>query len=212
VAEAYSTIANAGVHPEPFSIVKVEDADGRVIFETKPRRTIVADSATTAILRDLLRTVVDNGTGYPARDPRQGNLPYEIPAAGKTGTNNDATDIWFAGFTPNLLGIVWFGFDRPKTIVRTAAGGLFAAPVWGQFMRSVYYGDEPLLPKPANWTLPANVVMRQIDRLSGKLAGPACSPTDVRSELFVSGTEPSSICDLHGPALLGQPVGPVRSY
>ena len=212
VAEAYSTIATAGVHPEPFSIVKVEDADGRVIFETKPRRTIVADSATTAILRDLLRTVVDNGTGYPARDPRQGNLPYEIPAAGKTGTNNDATDIWFAGFTPNLLGIVWFGFDRPKTIVRTAAGGLFAAPVWGQFMRSVYYGDEPLLPKPANWTLPANVVMRQIDRLSGKLAGPACSPTDVRSELFVSGTEPSSICDLHGPALLGQPVGPVRSY
>jgi penicillin-binding protein 1A len=212
VAEAYATIATAGVRPEPFSILKVEDAEGRVLFETKPQRNVVADSANIAILRDLLRTVVDNGTGYSARDPRLGNLPYEIPAAGKTGTNNDATDIWFAGFTPNLLGIVWFGFDRPKTIVRTAAGGLFAAPVWGQFMRSVYYGDEPLLAKPANWTLPANVVMRQIDRMSGKLAGPACLPADVRNELFVSGTEPSAICDLHGPALLGTPVGPVQTH
>ena len=212
VAEAYATIASAGIKPEPFSILKVEDAEGRVLFETKPQRSVVADSANIAILRDLLRTVVDNGTGYSARDPGQGNLPYEIPAGGKTGTNNEATDIWFAGFTPNLVGVVWFGFDRPKTIVRTAAGGLFAAPVWGRFMRSVYYGDQPLLPKPANWTLPANVVMRQIDRMSGKLAGPACLPTDVRSELFVSGTEPSSVCDLHGPALLGQPVGPVRSY
>jgi membrane carboxypeptidase/penicillin-binding protein len=207
VAEAYSTIATGGVRPTPFSILKVEDAEGRVIFETRPRRTVVADSATTAILRDLMRTVVDNGSGYAARDPSLGNLPYDIPAAGKTGTNNDATDIWFAGFTPNLLGVVWFGFDKPKTIVRTAAGGIYAAPVWGQFMRLVYYGKPPLLAKPAQWTLPANVVTREIDRLSGKLTGAACAPADRRNELFVSGTEPTSVCDLHGPPLLGDPFG-----
>jgi penicillin-binding protein 1A len=206
VAEAYSTIANGGVRPTPFSILKVEDAEGRVVFEQKPQREIVQDSATTAILRDLMRTVVDNGTGYPVRDPRQGNLPYEVAAAGKTGTNNDATDIWFAGFTPNLLAVVWFGFDKPKTIVRTAAGGLFAAPVWGQFMRSVYYGEEPLLAKPAPWTLPSNVIAREIDRLTGKLAGPGCPREFVRSELFVSGSEPANVCELHGPALLGQPL------
>ena len=206
VAEAYSTIASGGIHPTPFSIIRVEDADGRIVFETKPQRTIALDSATTAILRDMMRTVVDNGTGYPVRDPRQGNLPYDIAAAGKTGTNNDATDIWFAGFTPNLLAVVWFGFDKPKTIVRTAAGGIYAAPVWGQFMRSVYYSDPALLAKPEPWQLPANIVGRQIDRLSGKLASPACDPANVRTELFVSGTEPSAVCDLHGPVLLGEPV------
>jgi penicillin-binding protein 1A len=208
VAEAYSTMATSGIRAEPLTILRVEDAEGRVIFETKPRRTAALDSATTAILRDMLRTVVDNGTGYSVRDPRLGNLPYEIPAAGKTGTNNEATDIWFAGFTPNLLAVVWFGFDRPKTIVRTAAGGVFAAPVWGQFMRSVYYGENKLLPKPAPWTLPANVVSRDIDRASGQLAAPGCPPENVRYELFVSGTEPTGVCDLHGPALLGEPMTP----
>jgi penicillin-binding protein 1A len=209
VAEAYSTIANGGIRPTPFSIVKVEDAEGRLLFEQRAQRTVVADSANMAILRDLMRTVVDNGTGYSARDPRLGNLPYDVPAAGKTGTNNDATDIWFAGFTPNLLAVVWFGFDKPKTIVRTAAGGVYAAPVWGQFMRSVYYGETPLLPKPAPWTLPANIVTREIDRLSGMLTGADCKPEDRRNELFVAGTEPTAICDLHGPPLLGQPAQPI---
>ena len=211
VAEAYSTIATGGVRPTPFSILKVEDSEGRVVFEMTPQRTVAQDSATVAILRDLMRTVVDNGTGYPVRDPRQGNLPYDIAAAGKTGTNNDATDIWFAGFTPNLMAVVWFGFDKPKTIVRTAAGGLFAAPVWGQFMRSVYYGETPLLPKPAPWTLPANVITREIDRTTGKLAGPGCPREFVRNEIFVNGTEPNGVCELHGPALLGQPLHPPTS-
>jgi 1A family penicillin-binding protein len=206
VAEAYSTFATGGIRATPFSILRVEDAEGRVVFETKPQRTLAGDSATTAIVRDMMRTVVDNGTGYSVRDPAQGNLPYEIAAAGKTGTNNDATDIWFAGFTPNLLAVVWFGFDRPKTIVRTAAGGVYAAPVWGRFMRSVYFGKPALLAKPAPWPLPANIVTREIDRVSGKLAAPTCPPENVRGELFVSGTEPTAVCDLHGPALLGQPI------
>lgn len=205
VAEAYSTIATGGYRPTAFMILKVEDADGRVLFEQRPQRTAVMDSANTAILRDMLRTVVDNGTGYSARDPGRGNLPYEIPAAGKTGTNNDATDVWFAGFTPNLTAVVWFGFDQPKTITRTGTGGGLAAPVWGQFMRSVYYGDK-LLPKPEPWPLPANVVTRQIDRLSGQLAGPNCPTEYVRAELFVNGTEPTAVCELHGPALLGVPM------
>ena len=211
VAEAYSTFATAGIRTTPMSILRVEDSEGRVVFERKPQHTAALDSATTAILRDMLRTVVDNGTGYSVRDPALGNLPYDIPAAGKTGTNNEATDIWFAGFTPNLLAVVWFGFDRPKTIVRTAAGGVFAAPVWGQFMRSVYYGEEKLLPKPAAWTLPSNVVVREIDRVTGQLPSPGCPLENIRAELFVSGTEPTAVCELHGPVLLGVPAGPTTT-
>jgi len=205
VAKAYSTFATNGVRARPFSILRVENADGRTVYETRPDRAVALDSTTNAIVRDLMRDVVDHGTGYPARDPGRGGLPYDIPAGGKTGTTNESTDIWFAGYTPNLLAVVWFGFDRPQKIVPGAAGGLYAAPVWGQFMKSVYYGKQPLLPKPAPWTLPASVVTRTIDKESGKLAGEACPPSNVITELFAAGTEPSEVCDLHGPDLLGEP-------
>ncbi|MGQ0813304.1 MAG: penicillin-binding protein 1A [Gemmatimonadota bacterium] len=206
VAEAYATFATNGVRAKPYAVLRVEDPEGRVVFETRPERAVALDSTANAIVRDLMRDVVDHGTAYPVRNPSEGNLPYEIPAAGKTGTNNDATDIWFAGFTPNLLAIVWFGFDAPQRITSGAAGGIYAAPVWGQFMRSVYYGDPPLLPKPAPWQLPATVVVRQVDRQTGKLASPACPVELVRHELFAAGTEPTEMCPLHGPALLGSPV------
>jgi len=206
VAEAYSTFATNGIRAKPFAVTRVEDADGRLLYETRPERSIALDSTSNAIVRDLMRDVVDHGTAYPVRNPAEGNLPYEIPAAGKTGTNNDATDIWFAGFTPNLLAVVWYGFDRPQKIIPGAAGGIYAAPVFGQFMRSVYYGDAPLLPKPESWKLPATVIARKVDRYTGKLAGPQCPGSVVRSELFAAGTEPTELCDLHGPSLLGVPV------
>jgi penicillin-binding protein 1A len=94
----------------------------------------------------LLEDVVAQGTGYNVRAPDRGNLPYEVPAAGKTGTTNDATNVWFMGFTPNLMAAVWFGMDRPMTIWETSGGGATgggdAAPVWGRFMRRVYFGDS----------------------------------------------------------------------
>jgi penicillin-binding protein 1A len=198
VAEAYSTFATNGVRAQPFAIMRVEDAEGRVLYETRPDRAVALDSTSNAIIRDLMRDVVDHGTGYPARDPGQGNLPYEIPAGGKTGTTNEATDIWFAGYTPNLLAVVWFGFDRPKKIVPGASGGVYAAPVWGRFMRAVYYGEQPMLPKPQPWVLPTTVVVRKVDKESGKLAGPTCTSTKIATELFAVGTEPTDVCGLLG--------------
>jgi penicillin-binding protein 1A len=194
------------VRAKPFAILRVEDSDGRVLQENRPTRAVALDSTSNAIVRDLMRDVVDHGTGYPARNPGEGNLPYEIPAAGKTGTTNESTDIWFAGLTPNLLAVVWFGFDKPQRIVPGAAGGVYAAPVWGRFMRSVYYGEKPLLPKPEPWPLPATVVMRSVDKQSGKLAAPGCPATSVVNELFAAGSEPTDMCDLHGPPILGNPL------
>jgi penicillin-binding protein 1A len=83
---------------------------------------------------------VARGTAYTAVRIR-GELPYEVPAAGKTGTTNDGTNVWFMGFTPNLMAAVWFGMDRPVTIWESATGGGDAAPVWGRFMRRVFYGE-----------------------------------------------------------------------
>jgi len=206
MVEAYSVFATGGYHPSAYAVRRVEDAEGRVLWEPKPQLEQVLDSTTTALVRDLMQTVINNGSGYPARDPAQGGLPYEIPAAGKTGTTNDYTNVWFVGYTPNLVAAVWYGFDRPKPIIGRAAGGLFAAPVWGRFMRSVYYGENAKLPKPDPWALPANVVVRSVDRSSGKLAGPFCPTDQVIEEIFAEGTEPTDACDLHGPALLGQPL------
>nr|NIR43272.1 penicillin-binding protein [Gemmatimonadota bacterium]NIS00411.1 penicillin-binding protein [Gemmatimonadota bacterium]NIW74512.1 penicillin-binding protein [Gemmatimonadota bacterium]NIY42884.1 penicillin-binding protein [Gemmatimonadota bacterium] len=83
----------------------------------------------------MLRDVVNSGTAFSIR---RDWLSYDIPAAGKTGTTNDATDVWFVGFTPDLLAGVWIGFDERKRIFEGAVGGGHAAPVWGAFMQRIY--------------------------------------------------------------------------
>lgn len=205
LAEAYTTFASTGTLVRARPILRVEDQDGRLLWETRPEREAVLDSMTAAITRDLLRTALDNGTGYNVRNPAMGNLPYEVPAAGKTGTTNDATNIWFAGFTPDLVAVIWFGFDRPQKITNNATGGLFAAPVWGRFMRSLYYGEEKELEIPPPWPWPDGIVTRQIDRETGKLAGQWCSPENSYTEFFIPGTEPTEACGPRGGLFGGAP-------
>jgi penicillin-binding protein 1A len=206
ITEAYSTFANGGSRAVARSILRVQDAAGRVLWETQPETHEALSVQAAAITRDLLRTAIDNGTGESARGDSPTRLPYEIPAGGKTGTTNDATDTWFIGFTPNLLATVWFGFDRPKQILRgsAATGGGLAAPSWGQFMRSVYYGETPELPRPTPWTWPEGITSRVVDAQTGKLAG---SCPDVYVEYFIEGTEPTDTCDAAGSGGL---FGPLR--
>ncbi len=209
LVEAYSVLATGGTRAAARYILRVEDSDGRVLWETKPEREEVFDPTTIAIVRDMLRTAVDNGTGYNARNPALGNLPYEVPAAGKTDTTNDGTDIWFVGFTPDLLAAVWFGFDRPKPVTRNAAGGQFAAPVWGQFMRALYYpadGVSAELAIPQPWAWPEGITSRLVDRESGKLASSWCEQ-NAYVEYFVAGTEPTETCaPAGGRGLFGAPL------
>ena len=207
LAEAYTVFANTGIRTRARPILRVEDADGRVLWETRPEMEQVGNPPAIAITRSLMETVLNNGTGYPARDPSQGNLPYSVPAAGKTGTTNDNTNVWFAGFTPNLVAVVWFGFDRPKGIMPGAAGGRLAAPVWGRFMRSVYVGDDSQLEVPAPWSWPQGVIAHQIDAETGRLANEYC-PGNVITEFFVVGSEPAEACTPMRGGLFGVPLRP----
>jgi penicillin-binding protein 1A len=140
MAEAYSTFATLGTRVRPQPILRVLSADGDVLWEPSPERAEVMDSLTARVMVSMLEDVVLRGTAATAVRVRA-ELPYEVPAAGKTGTTNDGTNVWFMGFTPNLMAAVWFGMDRPLTIWDNATGGADAAPVWGRFMKRVYYGE-----------------------------------------------------------------------
>ena len=211
VAEAYSSFPNMGTKVEPRPILRVEDADGNILWEPQPERTQVLDSLATRIMVSMLEDVVRRGTGYTAVRVRSG-LPYSIPAAGKTGTTNDGTDVWFTGFTPNLLATVWFGMDSPVPIFeiapgrRQATGGGLAAPVWGSFMRRVYVGIEgdeengveeapPLMTSPTGWREMSGLHSVLVDRRTGKLASRWCEEESQYLELYIPGTEPTEFCD-----------------
>ena len=147
MAEAYSTFATLGTRVRPQPILRVENPEGDILWEPQPERTQVLDSLEARVMVAMLEDVVAKGTGYNVRAPDRGGLPYDVPAAGKTGTTNDATNVWFMGFTPNLMAAIWFGMDRPATIWEVpgaggATGGGDAAPVWGRFMKRVYYSDS----------------------------------------------------------------------
>jgi penicillin-binding protein 1A len=207
LAEAYSAYPTLGTKVRPFPILRVEDATGTVIWEPQPERTAVLDSLPTRIMVDMLQDVVRRGTGYNAVRVA-GALPYEVPAAGKTGTTNDGTDVWFAGFTPNLLATVWFGLDSPAPIfaLGQATGGGLAAPVWASFMRRVYMGLEAdvdagseghgsLLAIPEDWEMPQGLNAVLVDRRTGQLASRWCPEEDQYLEYYVPGTEPTELCD-----------------
>lgn len=141
MAEAYATFASLGTRVRPHPILRVLSSEGEVLWQPQPERTQVLDSLTARVMVSMLEDVVAQGTAHTAVRIR-GDLPFEVPAAGKTGTTNEGTNVWFMGFTPNLMGAVWFGMDRPVNIWDRATGGGDAAPVWGRFMRRVYYSDS----------------------------------------------------------------------
>jgi penicillin-binding protein 1A len=127
---AYAALATLGRLPEPRLVSEVADRSGRVVWSRSPRARAALDPAVAFLLTDMLRDVVDRGTGSAVR-----GVGFHGAAAGKTGTTNDATDVWFLGFTPRRVAGVWIGFDQPRSIVAGATGGRLAAPVWGRIMR-----------------------------------------------------------------------------
>ena len=203
--EAYSTFANLGMRVQPFPIVRVETADGEVLWQPQPERTRVLDPAVARVAVSLLEGVVASGTAHTGVRV-VGGLPYDVPAAGKTGTTNESANVWFMGFTPNLAVGVWFGMDNPVPIAPRATGGGFAAPVWGEFVRSVYYGRAspdpladgeggPMLDIPAPWPVPSDLVRVRVDGQTGTLASRWCPAEDAYDELYIPGTEPTQLCD-----------------
>ncbi|MDK2879035.1 MAG: penicillin-binding protein [Thermoanaerobacteraceae bacterium] len=189
LASAYGTLANQGVHIEPVAILKVIDKNGRTLIENKPDQWSAVSKQVAFIVTDMLRSVVIEGTGK-----RLASLPF--PVAGKTGTTSDSKDVWFVGYTPQLVAAVWMGHDEP-TPMSHVAGGYQPALMWKQIM-TVAQKDLPVqnFSKPDGIVGPINVCVD-----SGKIPTELCYKDPrgprVRGEYFIKGTEPTSFCDVH---------------
>ncbi len=181
---AFTVFPNLGAAVEPRFVIRVDDSSGRAVFSQGVRVLPPAMSPEVAfIVRDLMRDVVDRGTATAVRR----YVPYSTPVAGKTGTTDDNTDVWFIGATTDLVAGVWLGFDRPRPIMAGAAGGTLAAPIFGQMLARSAYG------RGAAWAPPGGLVTAELDRASGKLAE-SSTPTERRYlEYFLPGTEPGAL-------------------
>jgi penicillin-binding protein 1A len=185
---AYAMFGNGGFRIQPQLIERVEDARGKVLWRAPQSHEQAIDAGVAFLTLSLMEDVVDRGTAASIR--RRG---FWLPAVGKTGTTNDAKDVWFVGMTPDLVAGVWLGFDQPKMITASASGGSMAAPVWADMMKAVYKDRA----EPGSWTAPESLVSVTIDEESGMLASSNCPPDRVRVEYFVPGSQPGEYCPLH---------------
>lgn len=129
VAVAYSTLANGGVRTRPLAVKLVMDQNGKPLEKRDVRVEQVINPQLAYMMNYLLKGVLDRGTAVSAR-----RMGFTRPAAGKTGTTNDYKDAWFVGYTPDLLAVVWVGFDGPSKL--NLSGAEAALPIWTEFMKS----------------------------------------------------------------------------
>jgi penicillin-binding protein 1B len=184
MAGAYTIFANKGVRVQPGFLSLVKEPGGKVLLDQKPQAKAVLDPRVTYLMVSMLEEVLRTGTAAGVR-----SRGFVVPAAGKTGTSHDG---WFAGFTSDLLCIVWVGFDDNREL--NIEGAHSALPIWTEFMKRALairrYSDAKPFPAPDG------VVTITIDPQSGMLATPGCP--EQKPEVFIAGTEPVSACTLHG--------------
>ena len=181
---AYTSFANGGVRLSPVFVNSVRNSKGDIVMNFGTEKKQVLDPRVAFVMTNLMEGVMNFGTaaGVRARG-------FTAPAAGKTGTSHDG---WFAGYTSNLLCIVWVGYDDYSDI--HLSGAQTAAPIWAEFMKKAVTLPQYDDVKP--FTQPEGVIDVQLDKVTNRLATPTC-PDDY-SIAFVAGTEPRDSCDQMG--------------
>lgn len=176
LTRAYSVFANGGMLVRPIFIERVVDRSGQVLEEHEPQVNQVISPETAYIMTDLLKAVIQEGTGWRIKALKR-------PAAGKTGTTNDLRDAWFMGYTPELVTGVWVGYDDRSSMGKGETGSRAASPIWLYFMSSVLKG-KPVV----DFAVPEDIVFAKIDAKTGLLASPFSKETVFQA--FKQGTQP----------------------
>jgi len=185
MAGAYTAFANNGVRLSPILVRSVRNGKGDVLANYDTDQRQVLDPKVAYVMTNMMEAVINNGLGFSAVRGRG----FTPPAAGKTGSSHDG---WFAGYTSNLLCIVWVGYDDYSDL--RLAGGVTAAPIWAEFMKKA--ATLPQYADMREFSQPSGVVDVQLDKATNRLATPAC-PDDYVSA-FVTDTEPRETCDEQG--------------
>ncbi|NLM09788.1 MAG: penicillin-binding protein 1A [Clostridiaceae bacterium] len=199
LTSAFTVFAYKGVYWEPYFYTRVEDVNGNVILEKKPKGTKIYSEQTAFIMNDILQDVVSEGTasGLGVKNKRGAN----IPTAGKTGTSDNYIDRWFCGMTPYYVASTWYGYDnRQVPISLISAESANARKIWHAVMTKIH---EDLEPVEFFSSVPPKIVKREICIDSGKLATGLCRQdprgSRVVEEYFIEGTEPEygDNCEVH---------------
>ena len=180
ISRAYATLASGGVRPEVQTIEDLVDDAGQTLERRRLRFERVLDAGTSYLVTSLLGGVADRGTG---RAVRAGGL--EGPIAAKTGTTDSERDLWFVGFTPEIVAVVWLGFDAPRSLgIPSSAGAL---PIWRRFVEEVTGGEIR-----GAFLRPPEIEVIEIDPATGARALGGCPAR--RREIFIRGTAPETVC------------------
>jgi penicillin-binding protein 1B len=181
MAGAYTTFANGGLHLDPWMLASVRTPSGDVIDDYSPTSKQILDPRVAYLTTNMLENVINTGTGYAARQ-----RGFTAPAAGKTGTSHDA---WFAGYTSNLLCIVWVGNDDYTDI--KIEGAHAAAPIWGEFMKRAV--QLPQYSDTHEFSVPEGVQLVPIDKATNLPADSGCEG-NTYTAAFLDGTVPTETC------------------
>jgi penicillin-binding protein 1B len=183
IATAYTIFPNMGIERPLRHLLRVEKGTKDITRKPKSGPVTITRPDTTYLVTSMLQSVMNEGTGAGAR-----TAGFSLDAGGKSGTTNDLRDAWFVGFTPDLLTVVWVGFDDNQPV--GLSGAQAALPIWTQFMSRAMAGRANV-----PFDIPDGIVHVDIDPTTGQLAGPRC-PTTL-NEVFLTGAEPTATCLLH---------------
>ncbi len=212
LAQAYATVANAGERVRLTPITRITEADGTVLFEHEPRGKQVLSEPVAALAMDALADVMSTGTGS--------RLQLGRPAGGKTGTSEEYADAWFAGFTPDYVGVAWVGFPQaqvpmipPRTRIRVF-GSSWPGQMWQRWMLAAHRG----LPT-SEFPVAEDLLVRvRVDVSRDCLPNAFTPPFLIESKQYIKGTEPTEVCteptsgEIEStPDVIGDGVGKARS-
>jgi penicillin-binding protein 1A len=189
VTSAYTVFPNQGVRMKPIDVLKVMDRDGNLLEENRSEPVDVIRADTAFVMTNLLRGVVQRGTGEAAAS-------LKWPLGGKTGTVDENTDAWFVGFDPDITVGVWTGLDEKKSIGATETGARAALPIWMEFMKAYIEGRSDQ-DAPPEFEAPGNIVFLPVDRTSGVVADAETPGAIV--EAFIAGTQPGGLARFDQP-------------
>ncbi|HXW05056.1 MAG TPA: PBP1A family penicillin-binding protein [Vicinamibacterales bacterium] len=179
MTSAYSVFPNQGVRMRPYAVLKVSDREGNVLEDNRPEPRDAIRADTAFVMTNLLRGVVQRGTGARA-------AALKWPIGGKTGTTDDYTDAWFIGFDPDLTIGVWIGYDQKRTMGPAGTGSDTALPIWNEIMKA-WIGDRT---EPPTFEPPGNIVFAAVNRGTGDAV--AEGTEGAITEAFIAGTQPGS--------------------